>query len=70
MSALDHRHMDAEESITGVVADSLLIATLLGDVVDAFINVGELRRDPASLWTEQSHRRLRRIRAAVHPEDV
>ena len=47
MTALNQPHMDPEKSITGVVADSVVIAALLAEVVDAFVNVAELRRAPA-----------------------
>ncbi|MGZ4277565.1 MAG: hypothetical protein ACXVFK_12705, partial [Solirubrobacteraceae bacterium] len=32
-----------------------------------YLNFAETRRDPGTLWTEQAHRRLRRIKAAVDP---
>jgi FAD/FMN-containing dehydrogenase len=35
-----------------------------------YLNFAETRRDPASLWAEQAHHRLRRIKATVDPDDL
>jgi hypothetical protein len=35
-----------------------------------YLNIAETRRDPASFWTPQAYDRLRRIKAAVDPDDV
>jgi hypothetical protein len=34
------------------------------------LNLTETRRDPASFWTPQAYERLRRIKAAVDPDDI
>jgi UDP-N-acetylenolpyruvoylglucosamine reductase len=35
-----------------------------------YMNFAETSRDPASFWTEQAYHRLRRIKAAVDPDDL
>jgi FAD binding domain/Berberine and berberine like len=35
-----------------------------------YLNFADTRREPASLWNEQAYHRLRRIKAAVDPEDL
>jgi hypothetical protein len=35
-----------------------------------YLNFAESRRDPRTLWTEQAHRRLRRIKASVDPTNL
>ncbi|MBV9197328.1 MAG: FAD-binding oxidoreductase [Solirubrobacterales bacterium] len=35
-----------------------------------YLNFAETPRDPATLWTEQTYHRLRRIKTAVDPDDV
>jgi UDP-N-acetylenolpyruvoylglucosamine reductase len=35
-----------------------------------YLNLCETRRDPASFWTPQAYERLRRIKAAVDPDDL
>lgn len=35
-----------------------------------YLNYAETQRNPASLWSEQAYHRLRRIKAAVDPDDV
>ena len=36
----------------------------------AYLNLAETDRDPASFWTPQAYDRLRRIKAAVDPDDL
>jgi Berberine and berberine like len=35
-----------------------------------YLNFAETQRDPAQFWTEQAYHRLRRIKAAVDPDDL
>ena len=35
-----------------------------------YLNFAETRRDPASFWTAEAYRRLRRIKADVDPDDL
>jgi hypothetical protein len=35
-----------------------------------YLNLTDTRRDPASFWTPQAYERLRRIKAAVDPDDL
>ncbi len=35
-----------------------------------YLNLAETRRDPAAFWTPQAYDRLRRIKAAVDPDDL
>jgi hypothetical protein len=35
-----------------------------------YLNLADTRRDPASFWTPQAYDRLRRIKAAVDPDDL
>jgi hypothetical protein len=35
-----------------------------------YLNMADTRRDPASFWTPQAYDRLRRVKAAVDPDDV
>jgi FAD/FMN-containing dehydrogenase len=35
-----------------------------------YLNLAETRRDPGSFWTPQAYDRLRRIKAAIDPDDV
>jgi FAD/FMN-containing dehydrogenase len=35
-----------------------------------YLNFAETRRDPATLWTESAHHRLRRIKATVDPDNL
>jgi hypothetical protein len=35
-----------------------------------YLNFAENRRDPHTLWTEQAHHRLRRIKANVDPTNL
>ena len=35
-----------------------------------YLNLAETRRDPASFWTPQAYDRLRRVKAAVDPDDI
>jgi len=35
-----------------------------------YLNLAETERDPASFWTPQAYDRLRRVKAAVDPDDV
>jgi hypothetical protein len=35
-----------------------------------YLNFAETRRDPRTLWTEKAHRRLRRIKETVDPENL
>ena len=35
-----------------------------------YLNLAETQRDPASFWTPQAYDRLRRIKAAVDPDDI
>jgi hypothetical protein len=35
-----------------------------------YLNFAETRRDPARFWGEHAHNRLRRIKAAVDPDDL
>jgi hypothetical protein len=36
----------------------------------AYLNFAETTRDPHTLWTENAHHRLRRIKANVDPENL
>jgi hypothetical protein len=35
-----------------------------------YLNLAETRRDPASFWTPQAYDRLRRVKAAIDPDDT
>ena len=35
-----------------------------------YLNLAETERDPASFWAPQAYDRLRRIKAAVDPDDL
>jgi hypothetical protein len=35
-----------------------------------YLNLTETRRSPGAFWSEQAYHRLRRIKAAVDPDDV
>ena len=40
------------------------------EAAHTYLNFAETRRDPRTLWTETSHRRLSRIKEAVDPQNV
>ena len=35
-----------------------------------YLNIADTSRDPASFWTPEAYHRLRRIKAAVDPDDL
>jgi FAD/FMN-containing dehydrogenase len=37
---------------------------------EMYLNLAETERDPASFWTPQAYDRLRRVKAAVDPDDI
>jgi Berberine and berberine like len=60
-------------------AAAAAVTAHIGNVTDAmspwaaermYLNFSETRRDPRTLWTEQAHQRLVRIKAAVDPTNL
>jgi hypothetical protein len=51
-------------------AACLISATSPWAARQMYLNIAETRRDPASFWTPQAYDRLRRVKAAVDPDDM
>jgi len=59
----------AKEAVKGTVA-ALRTSLEPWESAHTYLNLCDTKRDPATLWTETSHHRLRRIKAAVDPQNV
>jgi FAD binding domain-containing protein/berberine-like enzyme len=59
----------AKDAVEGTVA-ALREALAPWEAPHTYLNFCDTQRDATTLWTETSHHRLRRIKAAVDPENV
>ena len=57
-------------SAVASAAAGLLSAMSPWTARQTYLNLAETRRDPASFWTPQAYDRLRRVKAAVDPDDI
>jgi hypothetical protein len=78
LASIDARYAMYAVGMTPVPELKGPVAALVEAIKDAllpwtarhmYLNFADTARDPATFWNEQAYRRLRRIRAAVDPDD-